>query len=535
MADRKVFSDSIVPLPVQEGSAPNGLVVAAAQPIDKETKLRLHFNLSINPSLQSELERRVAKGEIVPLEELHGKYAPERADSDALTQWLQKQGLTLLDASPGGSSIYVEGTVAQISKCLQVDFTQVMKDGRTYVSAQNAPSLPAKIGEPVRSILGLQPFMRINKHFVRRRPLNDNRVDTPGTPTTNISNEPPYIVSEILKAYNADSLGATGAGQTIAILIDTVPNMADVQNFWARNGIANNPGRITFINVGGVTLPPAEGEETLDVEWASGIAPGADIRVYASGSLNFVDLDRALDRIIADLATVPSMKQLSISLGLGELFMGSATGEVATQNQKFLKLAAAGVNTFVSSGDAGSNPDSSGHGTTATPQAEFPASVPWVVGVGGTLLKLNPDGSVASETGWTGSGGGKSKFFKKPTWQKGAGVPHGTSRFVPDVSLVASPETGAMVVLNGSVVQIGGTSWSAPVWAAFSALMNDARAKSGKSAMGFISPTLYAQNRKPAFRDVKQGTNGTYSAGPGFDLVTGLGVPNVSELLKALP
>src|SRR5437764_10799884 len=103
----------------------------------------------------------------------------------------------------------------------------------------------------------------------------------------------------------------------------------------------------------------------------------------------------ALDQIIADLPTHPGMRQLSISLGLGETFMGGPLGEVATQHQKFLRLAAAGVNVFVSSGDAGSNPDDTGHGSTGPTQAEYESSDSSVIGVGGTTLTLATNGVVA--------------------------------------------------------------------------------------------------------------------------------------------
>src|SRR3954467_12572881 len=113
--------------------------------------------------------------------------------------------------------------------------------------------------------------------------------------------------------------------------------------------------------------------------------------------------------------------------------MGGPQGEVATQHQKFLRLAAAGVNVFVSSGDSGSNPDSTGHGASGPLQAEYEASDPAVIGVGGTTLKFTTAGQV-SERAWTGSGGGKSIFFPRPSWQTGKGVPAGTARLVPDVS-----------------------------------------------------------------------------------------------------
>jgi kumamolisin len=274
---------------------------------------------------------------------------------------------------------------------------------------------------------------------------------------------------ELLKAYNADDLPVSGKGQTIAILIDTFPADTDLTTFWAQNGINTTLAQIEKISVSGAPPSPPEGEETLDTEWTSGIAPGAKIRIYASGSLAFVDLDMALDQIFADLPSQPEMRQLSISLGLGEKFFGGPQGEVGTQHQKFLRLAAAGVNVFVSSGDAGSNPDESGHSSSGPTQTEYEASDPFVIGVGGTSLTLAPDGSVSDESAWSSSGGGTSIFFSRPKWQVGNGIPPGTQRLVPDVSLTANPDEGAFLVLNGQVTQIGGTSWSAPVWAGFCA------------------------------------------------------------------
>ena len=225
----------------------------------------------------------------------------------------------------------------------------------------------------------------------------------------------------MLKAYNADGLTVTGKGQTIAILIDTFPKDADLKTFWKRNSLPVTTKQIQKINVSGGHLPVPEGEETLDTAWTSGVAPGATIRIYASGSLSFVALDRALDRILGDLPSQPGMRQLSISLGLGETFMGGPQGEVATQHQKFLRLAAAGVNVFVSSGDAGSNPDGTGHSANGPLQAEYEASDSCVIGVGGTSLRLAANGSVADESGWVSGGGGKSIFFPRPAWQTGTG------------------------------------------------------------------------------------------------------------------
>ena len=511
--------------------------VNARGPEQGDDRMTVSFSLSPATAVNDELEARVAHGEVVPLDELQMKYGVTEADVAPLQAWLKKEGFEILHVGSDRNSVFARATVAQIERSLGVDMVQVTRNGITYTAARNAPSLPAEIAGSVRAIGGLQPFRQAHKHAVRVNPKNRRsglaaQADDGLTPAPDIANAPPYLVAEVLKAYNADGLGLTGSGQTIAILIDTVPSDADLQAFWTRNGLSTQTGQVTKVNVSNVPLPPTEGEETLDAQWTSGIAPGANLRIYACGSLAFSDLDRALDRILGDLATVPGMRQLSISLGLGETFMSA--GEVRTQHAKFLRLAAAGVNVFVSSGDAGSNPDGSGHGSSGPLQAEYSSSDSAVVGVGGTSLVLASNGSVQRESAWPDSGGGRSIFFARPAWQKGKGVPSGKGRLVPDVSLAADPNTGALVILNGQSHQIGGTSWSAPVWAGFCALINEARHKAGKPLLGFLNPQLYPLVGSVSFRDITTGSNGAFDAGAGYDMVTGLGVPNVAKLIAAL-
>jgi kumamolisin len=531
MSDRKIFHDSVVTLSQQPGLTPQGMLVEAAEPQHGEETMDVHFSLSLPDGAEQKLEQRVANGEVIPPEELEKIYTATPADAEALKNWLKAEGFTITNATPDG--IYARAKVSQIARSLEVSMGRVTKDGVTYNAAYNAPSLPTNVAGAVRSINGLQPYRQANKHLRRILPRDGNRTaGGPAEPSPDIANAPPYLTSEILKAYNANSLGVTGKGQTIAILIDTFPADADLTAFWTRNGLPVTLAQIQKINVAGGALPAPGGEETLDASWASGIAPGATIRIYATGALSFVAIDRALDRIIADLPANPGMRQLSISLGLGETFM--APGEVTTEHAKFLRLAAAGVNVFVSSGDAGSNPDASGHSSGGPLQAEYESSDSAVIGVGGTSLRLNPAGAVTSERGWPGSGGGTSRFFSRPAWQTGAGVPHGAQRLVPDVCAAADPNTGAFLVLNNHPTQIGGTSWSAPVWAGFCALMNEARLKSGKAALGFLNPLIYPLIGSPAFRDVTSGSNGAFRCGPGYDLVTGVGAPNVKELIARL-
>ena len=155
--------------------------------------------------------------------------------------------------------------------------------------------------------------------------------------------------------------------------------------------MAGSLARITKINVKGGVLPVPSGEETLDTQWASTIAPEANVRIYASGTLSFIDLDRALDRIYADaLAAPPTLRIVSISLGLSEAYM--TQGEVNAEEARFVRFAALGVNVFVSTGDAGSNPGPDGHHANGPLAAEWMCTSPHVMAVGGTSLRLAANG-----------------------------------------------------------------------------------------------------------------------------------------------
>jgi kumamolisin len=532
VAERKVFHDSVVPLPDQAGLTTAGEFHTGEKPHDMTARRTLQFVLAPSPDDQAELEATVARGAVVAPQELHERFGVAQASVAALEDWLRGQGFEVEHVTKDGTSIYASAPLSVIERSLGVDMVDVTKDGYRYAAARQAPSLPAEVAGDVSAIIGLQPYRQARKHL-RRAPLvpadADTANDTPASRTNG------YLVQDILGAYGAAAVEATGSDQTIAILIDTFPLESDLQQFWAANDMPDELARIDMINVANGPLPEISGEESLDAQWSSGIAPDAKVRVYASGGLDFVSLDHALDRIISDLSEQPSLRQLSMSLGLGETYFGSAKGEIATQHQKFLRLAAAGVNVFVSSGDAGSNPDPTGHGSTGPTQVEYEASDPCVVAVGGTSLRLNADGTVAEETAWTGSGGGKSIVFERPTWQKGPTVPDGSQRDVPDVALVADPATGGMVVIHGEEQSVGGTSWAAPVWAALCARINDARSKEGKPLLGFLNPLLYPLAQTAAFLDVTTGSNGAYDAAVGYDMVTGLGTPNVAALLEALP
>jgi kumamolisin len=196
--------------------------------------------------------------------------------------------------------------------------------------------------------------------------------------------------------------------------------------------------------------------------------------------------------------------------------------------------AALGVTMCAAAGDNGSS-DGVNDGAN---HVDFPASSPHILACGGTSLQ-SANGVITSETVWNdgaqggATGGGFSTQFPLPAWQASAGIkpPSGGGRGVPDVAGDADPETGYNVLVDGQKLVFGGTSAVAPLWSALIALLNE---KLGKS-LGFLEPTLYAlPGTSGAFHDITKGSNGAFSAGPGWDAATGLGSPDGAGLLKAL-
>ncbi len=459
-----------------------------------------------------------------------------------MSQWLTSLGFEITRQDKNHLAVFARGKISLLQTALHTSFARVTYEGVEYTSAVTAPNVPTTLSPLLVGINGLQPHIRMHKNLTMR-------------PSSLTGTNPPYLPSQIAQAYNANGLyssNVTGAGQTIAIAIDTFPNSSDLVSFWQTYGISQSINNISFIQVVPGTLPAPSGEETLDAEWSSSIAPGVKVRLYASQSYGFSNLDEVYQQIYTDVTNHPEygIHQMSMSYGLGETY--TTDSQVQTDDQYFLELASAGVTLFASTGDGGSTPGPNGGGDVSGPlQVYTPASDPNVTAVGGTSLYLNSDGSVNSETVWNSSsvfgstntsatGGGQSIYFNRPYWQSGTGVPAGTARLVPDVSSAADPSTGAVLIFNGTQYTIGGTSWSTPTWAGFCALINQGRANASLSSIGLLGPEIYPQIGTSNFRDITVGNNATansgglYSATVGYDMASGIGVPNVQTLAQTL-
>jgi len=535
---RVLCPDSVRAIPAAAAGAaldPRRAAIVRAALTAGESAAPLDFEVALRMRNFAELQARVARGEIIPAAEMAAKYFPLPADYAAVAAWLSAKGLTITADDPTRLSVFVRGTVSQIQDVFQMSFARVAFEGGEYTSAVSAPSVPTSLATAVLGLNGLQPQFHAHKLAAA----------TMARPFSLTSNAAPYIPSQILKAYSANTTNMTGTGQTIAIVIDTFPADSDLTTFWTQCGVSQSLANITKIQVISGSLAGVDASEaTIDAELTSSIAPGAKIRIYATTDLRTSYLSQAYREVYNDTSTDPGLHQVDLSFGINE--NQTTSNQLQSDQQIFSALAARGVTIFASSGDGGSNPNPSTGGYSASSPANpsHPASDPSVTGVGGTSLTLDlATGNEASETGWSvsqvssglaASGGGVSQVFPRPDWQTGPGVPAGSMRLVPDVAVTGDPSLGCYIVLNGHGVIFGGTSVSAPIWAAFGALLNQARAGAGLDPLGLLGPKIYPLIGTTSLRDITSGNNGLFSAGPGYDLVTGVGTPVMSLLVQTL-
>jgi subtilase family serine protease len=390
--------------------------------------------------------------------------------------------------------------------------------------------------------------------------------------------------SNAICGYNGPQLRALyglsgtdrGPGQTIVIVgtYNSPTALADANTTFAANGVPPLPAARyqvkTYPAAGGDATGCEEAgwnvEQALDIQAVHTIAPDASI-VYAAAA----DCTK-LEETLAGVITDASLNTTLISASWGVPAEPDDPAYLAAVNSILARAVILGIGVYFSSGDAGDNSASSGTGAVSV---AYPASSPWVTAVGGTSSAIGANNQVLWQTGWEaaanaltggqwtrlaqpfagGAGGGASAHFTKPTWQ--AALP-GSKRLLPDIAALADPLTGFTVgyTLNGQYVStpLGGTSLAAPIVAGLAAL---AQARAGAASdIGLLAPVLYAKSTAAAAvtTDVRHVTAGVWTpsvsvhlpdgdylidvdAGaqslattPGFDNVTGLGVPGPTFL-----
>ena len=465
---------------------------------------------------------------------LHGA---TEADLEKIRAFAKQYGLKVVSEDGASRTVKLSGSVQAFNDAFGANMRRYQHSSGSYRCRTGSLTIPADLESIIEGVFGLDNRPQAKAHFRLR----------PNPPTKDPSKNQPdaraqaaavsYSPLQVAKAYGFPSgSAATGAGQCIGVIeLGGGYNAADLNSFFTNLGIKTP--NVTAVSVdGGANSPTgdpsgADGEVELDLEVAGAIAPAAQIAAYFAPNTDqgFID---AVTTAVHDAKLKPSL--VSISWG-GPETAWTAQARNAL-NSACQDASTMGVTVLAASGDDGSSDGS----TSGTPTVDFPAASPYVVGCGGTKLKISGS-AISSESAWNdlsanegATGGGVSEVFALPTYQQTAKVPKAPNNFVgrgvPDVAGNADPETGYNVIVDGQQTVIGGTSAVAPLWAGLFALIN----QSLGANVGYVNALLYSAKAEATFHDVTAGNNGNYSAGPGWDACTGLGTPNGAALLAAL-
>jgi kumamolisin len=456
--------------------------------------------------------------QFLSVQEFSERFGPTEGDYAAVVRFAEQNGLAITGTFPNRMVLNVTGPVANIERAFHVNMAsyQHPTEQRAFYSPDREPS--ADLSVPLWHISGLDNFSIPHPASLRR--ASDGAGNATGSGPSG------YFIGSDMRAAYYGGTALTGAGQSVGLLEFAGYNISDVNAYFTKvgqkltvavNGVSTDGSSLSC------TKRCDDTEQVLDIEEAISMAPGmSQVRVYVS--------DTSDVSIFNKMASDNISKSLSCSWGW-------SPADTSSDDPIFKEFAAQGQNLFVASGDSGA------YGKRSN--GVYPADDVYVTSVGGTDLTTSAAGGAwKSETAWSDSGGGISPDnIAIPSYQKTAGVittankGSTTLRNAPDVA--AEANTDNYICYDGTCAGgWGGTSFAAPRWAGYLALVNQQSVAYTKSPVGFINPTIYTiglgSGYSTDFHDITSGSNGTYSAGKGYDLVTGWGSPNGTGLINAL-
>ncbi len=467
--------------------------------------------------------------------EFTSRFGPSQKNYKAVLHFAKNSNLTVVGGSRDAMDVQVKRTVSAIEKAFHVKMRtyQHPTENRTFYAPDREPTTNLKFS--LWHISGLDNDSIPHPLFVKRsdyaKAHNLKPADVVTHATTGSGPSASFLGSDMRAAYYGGT-ALTGAGQNLGLFEYAGTDLADLSSYFSSIGQTNNVP-VTLYSVDGTSTACEDSsaggscddtEQTLDMTQAIGMAPDLASLVMYVG---------ATDTAIIGAMTTHS--PLPTTIGCS---WGWTPADNTTLDPYFQKMAAQGQNFFAASGD---------NSNWSASNEAWPADDANVVSVGGTdLVTASAAGPWKSETAWSDSGGGISPDqIPIPAWQQ-----------LPDV--INSSNQGSTTLRNGPDVsanadftfytcadqtacqanQYGGTSFAAPMWAGYIALVNQQLANLGQPPIGFLNPTIYAQNvtsaYKADFHDITSGTSGSYSAVTGYDLVTGWGSPNGAALINAL-
>ncbi|MBO0767680.1 MAG: putative Ig domain-containing protein [Solirubrobacterales bacterium] len=501
---------------------------------------------------------------------------------------LQSQGLGHTTVSANHLALMVKAPTGTVERVLHTQLAQVrLANRRAAVVNLQAPQLPASIAPNVQAVVGLSGLQARHTDMVQSH--NDSASSrTPNSKSASVPcaalrakapAEGAYTADQIAGAYSLSGLyaqGDLGAGVNIGVYELEPNSTADIAAYQACYGTS---AQVSYDRVdGGSGTGSGSGESAFDIEQVIGLAPAAKVTVYQGPNAKSDAPGSGPYDVFAQMISQDKVNVIANSWGECEALEGGA--DAHAEATLFQEAAIQGQTVLSAAGDNGSEDcDGVPHENSNAVAVDDPGSDPWVTDVGGTSMSAlgpaptesvwNSGGGQSIDAGVTNGygagGGGQSTFWPMPAYQStapaslhvigpysnGAACANkaGYCREVPDVTASSDPHHGYMIYYNGDHSQAGasgwqstgGTSGGAPLWAAVFALA-DASKDCGGSSIGFANPALYrAAAAGSYFNDVTSGNNdytgtnnGSYPAGPGFDMASGLGSPNATALAGEL-
>ncbi len=515
-----------------EGHVPKAVETLAAKGnLPSETQLHLAIGLPVRDATALDAFVRSVSDpssssyrQYLTPEQFTERFGPTEHDYQSVIDFAQSNGLTVSATHPNRMIVDVEAPAAAIERAFHVTlrlFKHPTED-RDFYAPDTEPVVDQAV--PILHIGGLDNYYtRKPRHTIR--PLD---MVTNVSPRTGSGPSGSYRGNDFRAAY-VPGVSQTGAGQVVGLLEYDGYNQSDISTYESQAGIS--PVSLQNVLIDGYSGAAGSGqsEVCLDIEVAVSLAPGLT-KVIVYEAPNPSPWEDILNRMANDNAA----KNLSCSWGGG--------GPDSTAEQIFQQMASQGQTFFNATGDS----------DAYTGSIPFPSDSPNIVQVGGTTLStISAGGAWSSETTWnwgggTGSSGGISTVYSIPSWQSPISMATNqgstTKRNLPDVALTA--DNVYVVYKSGRSGAFGGTSCAAPLWAAYTALVNQKAASLAQSPVGFINPALYAIAQggtySSNFHDITTGNNittqsgGKWSAVAGYDLCTGLGSPNGGTLINTL-
>lgn len=511
-------------MPAYAVGADMGLM-SPTQAVHVAVSLRLRDRTSLNALTDQIVAGKT--GAVLSPQQFLARHAPTVDQANQVANYLKASGFHNVVVADNRLLVSADGTPMSVKAAFQAELHDFNVGGRQAFANVTDANVPTALSDTVLAVIGLQTVY-LSHTNARRASV------APAATAQSVIGVSPTLFPSL---YGASGM-ASASTATLAIITQgsMTQTLADLAAMAASSGYPAPP--VTVVTVGSASNDTSGIDEwNLDTQ-SSLAAAGGTIKgmlLYTAPTLSDAHLTAAYNKAVSDNFA----KVINVSLGECEA-SASASGTEASDDQIFQAAVAQGQTFSVASGDSGAYECG---GTTSA--QSYPAVSPYVMALGGTTLSSS-GGTWLAESAWScsgastcpqsaggGTGGGASTTEPAPSWQTAAGV-LGTPgrRGVPDISFDASPASGALILINGGLVQVGGTSLSAPLFTGFYSRIQAAHANS----LGFPASALYAgAAANPSwFHDVTTGTNGGYAAGPGWDYVTGFGSLQVQNFSSAL-